>query len=472
MMSYPVLTPRSSKATDRPFGCPVPVIAVCLIVFATLTACLALSTNIYNRLTADSSMPQATSAQPIWDESYMLPVVREIVNEHWSLESLVDYQDTKGPAFFWTYAAWCSLFSTSLSSLRLLTMALTVLCAWPASLIAWRAWRDTEYTYRQKAWITVFSVSLIWLLPYQPVLSQLFMSEPLFDLLSLWAIALALIGFEQQKRSDAGSRSGQWPYRTAYTIVLVLLVHVRVQAVVVAGAVCLTAAMSIGVRASAGWWIASVVAGASRIPLWIHWGGLVSPDFQSRYGLGFRLDALTYFLIALLPVTVAFLWLPDRLSPRRTLYVIGGAAVLGAVLGVTATPNLDLSLEAGRYMGLVASVLRESLPTSFPARMLAWIGLTAIGAAALGGAVLHAQSESAEVGGLREPVLFMAIWLVVIGWLLHALTRGDVFDRYLLPFTLLVPTLWLRALPAWLVAAMAMLLMLINAVFVSTWLIV
>ncbi|NOG52741.1 MAG: hypothetical protein HND57_00160 [Planctomycetes bacterium] len=277
--------------------CPPSVIVVSLVVFALLTASLAFTTSTLRHWRARTA-PDSDTPTQVWDESYMVPVVQEIIRDNWSHASMLDYQDTKGPVLFWAYAAWGQVCGSEASSLRSLSMLLATLCAWPAALIAWRVWRYTEQTYRQKAWLTVLSVALIWLLPYQPVLSQLFMSEPLFNLLSLWAVACAIIGFERQ--TDPKRHALPWALTVAYTLVLVLLVHVRVQAVVIAGAVCLTAVLTVGIRGSACWWMASAIAGLSRIPLWLRWDGLVSPEFQDRYGLGFRLDALTYVVVAAL----------------------------------------------------------------------------------------------------------------------------------------------------------------------------
>ncbi|MBL1219021.1 MAG: hypothetical protein D8M59_16190 [Planctomycetes bacterium] len=445
--------------------CPPSVIVVSLVVFALLTASLAFTTSTLRHWRARTA-PDSDTPTQVWDESYMVPVVQEIIRDNWSHASMLDYQDTKGPVLFWAYAAWGQVCGSEASSLRSLSMLLATLCAWPAALIAWRVWRYTEQTYRQKAWLTVLSVALIWLLPYQPVLSQLFMSEPLFNLLSLWAVACAIIGFERQ--TDPKRHALPWALTVAYTLVLVLLVHVRVQAVVIAGAVCLTAVLTVGIRGSACWWMASAIAGLSRIPLWLRWDGLVSPEFQDRYGLGFRLDALTYVVVALLPISAVFLWLPERQSVKRTLAVAGAAAVFGALLGFAAQPDLALTSDSGRYMGLVATFFRDYLPASSGIQTVAWISLSALGCAALGCVVLHTQSERADSDRSASAVCILSLWLIVVGWLLHALTRGDIYDRYLLPFVLTVPLVWLRVLPVPLVAALVLILMFVNAMLIAT----
>ncbi len=46
----------------------------------------------------------------------------------------------------------------------------------------------------------------------------------------------------------------------------------------------------------------------------------------------------------------------------------------------------------------------------------------------------------------------LSAWTVLAGWLMYGLTRGVVFDRYMLPYVVLLPFLWVRLLPGWLLS--------------------
>jgi len=73
-----------------------------------------------------------------------------------------------------------------------------------------------------------------------------------------------------------------------HLVLLAILLHNRIHAVAFAGAICLTAFGRDRLR-SWPWWLACVLAGICRLPLWMRWGGLVSPEYQSMHGLGLGL---------------------------------------------------------------------------------------------------------------------------------------------------------------------------------------
>jgi len=370
---------------------------------------------------------------PVWDEPLMQPVVGAIVDTGWTVPNLIDYEDTKGPVFFWGYAAAGEVFGTSIERLRLITTVLFILAGIPLGLLATRCGWGAR---RTAGLATLFA-----LLPYHAVLGQLFMSEPSFLLGSMTLI----LAFVWSFTSAPGTPARTWG-PVVFALMLSLLLHHRPHAVAYAAAAVLVATERDRAR-SWPWWIACALAGASRLPLLFHWGGMVSPAYQDRMGLGLRLDSLCYLLIALLPATACLIWRPLTARPVRWTWLVGGAA-LGLALGLLAVPDLGLDVEAGRarYLGMVASALRPLAATGvFP---IAFALLATLGGAALGAMMSVAFEEpmtttSAIVGRL-------AAWSVLAGWALYGVTRGQVFDRYLLPFVLLLPFMWMDRLPRWL----------------------
>ena len=65
----------------------------------------------------------------------------------------------------------------------------------------------------------------------------------------------------------------------------------------------------------------------------------------------------------------------------------------------------------------------------------------------------------------------MQIWALIAGCGLYTLTRGFVFDRYLLIWAIGLPLLWCRMLPRWLVAVQYLALLVIAARLVDVWLV-
>ena len=118
------------------------------------------------------------------------------------------------------------------------------------------------------------------------------MSEPSFVLGSIILGLLATTGPKGEP--------GVWR-PLAFGLVLTILLHHRAHAVVPAAAAVLLAFQRDGSRA----WrygLAGFVAGLLRLPLYVEWGGLVSPEYASRYGLGFSPEAVVYLLGALAPL--------------------------------------------------------------------------------------------------------------------------------------------------------------------------
>jgi hypothetical protein len=85
------------------------------------------------------------------------------------------------------------------------------------------------------------------------------------------------------------------------------------------------------------------------------------------------------------------------------------------------------------------------------------------------GALLAASLErpARTVAGL---VLQIQSFVITCGWLMYAITRGFVFDRYLLTWLVVMPIAWVLLLPRVLVAIQIVPLLGALAWFIYTWL--
>jgi hypothetical protein len=388
-----------------------------------------------------------------WDEPWMLPVVVTLAEEGWSVETAIDYEDTKGPTFFWLHGLVAEIGGTDVQVHRIATLVLWILAGIPIGLLATRCGLGVG--------VTVLVATLFALLPYNVVLGQLFMSEPSFMLGSLLLVVIFVWGFgetPERERRIAGP--------VLFGLGVAVLLHHRPHVVAFAAAV-LVASLRDGAR-SWPWWAACAFAGLLRLPLYLRWGGLVSPEYHDRLGLGLRLDSLTYLSIALLPCTVVFLWSifadPERRTARRA---VGGAAIVGLLLGLLAVPDLSLEADAGkpRYMGIIASTMRM-IDAAVVQRAM-WAGLAALGFAAVvaTGVVTFTTKEPRRVVMDR-----LAGATLVLGWMMYAVTRGALFDRYALPFIALLPFVYPGRLPRWLIAIHALVLAGIAVKLVGGWL--
>jgi hypothetical protein len=280
------------------------------------------------------------------------------------------------------------------------------------------------------------------LLPHNAALGQLVMSEPSFVFGSLWLLWVFVWGFGTS-RDDQHAIMGP----AIFAVVLAVLLHHRIHAAAFGAAAALTALQRDRWR-SWPWWLACVVAGLIRVPLWIRWGGLVAPDFQVMHGLGFSPDGVTYLAAAVVPFAALFLWPaitdPDFRSRRRLVWA--GAGV-GLALVLVAMPTLSETMlyeqrELRRFLGVIAV-------------------LSVLGAASMG--------AMAAIGFQRPPgdrlgvVWRLGLWTLVTGAAMYALTRAMVFDRYLLPWAVLLPIAWTMALPRKLLLVQAIILAAIFA---------
>lgn len=376
-----------------------------------------------------------SSLGPMWDEPLMQEVVQAIVAEGWTVENALDYQDTKGPAFFWGYAALGELFGTDVGDLRLMTVVIFVITGLPLGVLA----ALVGLSRGQTAGLTL----LYLLLPYNAVLGQMFMSEASFLLGSV----CLLLAFVWGLCSDV-----PWHRRVVgpvvFGVILSLLFYHRIHAVAYAGAAVLVATQRDRER-SWPWWVACLLAGLCRLPLYVRWGGFVTPEYQARLGIGLRLDSLTYLAVSLLPCTLVLLWpvLAQR-GGRSGWRWVAAASLLGLALGLLAAPDLSLTAQDGkaRYLGMVATTLRPLSGTSvllIVMAVLSAVGVTALAACAFV-ALKRQPDKPADV------MTALAVWSLLVGWGLYALTRGVVFDRYMLPFIVLLPFVWVNRLPRWL----------------------
>jgi len=227
-----------------------------------------------------------------FDEKYITAPIDNLITKGWSVETAIDYQETKGPAMIWPYAFVGKLLGGTLNDLRLISVWCSVLAV---GVLAWIA---VLCGVRKK---TLYLVAIGWmLLPYNLVMSELVMGEISFLLLELLAVACFVWGIAHRT-----SKSHKILAPVLYCLTITIALHSRIHVVPVAGGVCLAAFMLLGWR-SWPWWLASLIAGLLRIPLWYRWGGLVSPEYQSLHGLGFRLESMAYLAAALVPFVGVF----------------------------------------------------------------------------------------------------------------------------------------------------------------------
>jgi hypothetical protein len=123
--------------------------------------------------------------------------------------------------------------------------------------------------------------------------------------------------------------------------------------------------------------------------------------------------------------------------------------------------TIDLVNQSDRFQGIAASVVVRI--STCPLVQQITLGLLAgLGLAGLAG-VWHCK-ERAYI------VCRITFWSLAFGWLLYAVTRGFVFDRFLLTWAFLLPIVWIRVLPKWLLVIQYLGLLFIAAWLTSQWL--
>ncbi len=391
----------------------------------------------------------------IYDEEWITAPINVLMEEGWSVSAALDYEETKGPTMIWPYAFIGEMLGGTINDLRLISVWCTILTMIPLG------WLATCCGVRRGGHLVV---AVGWLLlPYVAVFSQLVMSEMSFILLEVAVVAAAMWGL--QERSNKRRRGAL----VLYGLLLALTLNHRIHVVAVAGAVCIASAMRLG-PASWPWWAMTAAAGLLRLPLWWRWGGMVSPRYQNLHGLGFRVESLSYLAAAMAPLLALFAVVAWRRGCRKPLIY---AAIAGAALVLLATPNLvvpegmDLTLQHARFQGIARSLTTGLMPSG----PLQTCFLALMAAAGLAG--VAALWEEARQKPVTSPLWLIAqvqAWSLFGGWLLYALTRGFVFDRFLMAWAFMLPILWQRLLPGWAILLQYSVLALVGARLAWTWL--
>ncbi|MEM7228588.1 MAG: hypothetical protein AAF432_07215 [Planctomycetota bacterium] len=396
----------------------------------------------------------------VFDEKYITIPIIDLIERGWSVETAIDFTETKGPAMIWTYAFFGELLGGEINDLRFLSMAFFVGAIVPLVLIA----RRLGLTSKQIAAVSVLYV----LLPMNAVLGQMVMSESSFIFGCAWLSWIFLWGFRDNATNE---RRVLGPL--LFGALLAILLHHRVHAVAFAGAAALISFERDRWR-SWPWWIACIIAGVLRVPLWIRWGGLVAPDYQFSHTLGISLNNLTYLAAAMLPYTGVFLlaWIvrPDWRRDHWKIVAIG--AFIGLLLGIIAPPLASHTIVWGdrdlfRFQGIVAAALGKLSPRlgGDPAYLALIAMASTVGVASL--AALAARAWRFGVSNPYGQVHRMLVWTLFVGWGMYIATDGQVFDRYILPWAILAPITWLLLLPRPLLW-----LQIVQLMFVSLWFVV
>lgn len=399
-----------------------------------------------------------------YDEQYITVPIINLLQQGWMVATAIDFEETKGPGLIWLYALAGEVTGESLNDLRLISLALFVFGAVPLLDLARRCGVHGPSL--------AAIAGLYALLPYNIGLGQMVMSEPAYVMQMLVVCWFFLA--DDTPHSDSSNRSSPGIWRlVAFALALSILLHNRVHGAALAAAVCLVALERDGWRGARPWIIACIFAVLSRLPLVMRWGGLVSPRFQGIHALGASFDGQTYLLSTYAPLVTAFIWpglVRDDCRARR--WMIAAGAGVGLLLGIVASPSVPaiFSFEGGyvyQYAGVIASTVQAV--TSEPLLQAILVGgLAALGGAGLGALGAIAWSSTAKAGpGVIDRLQF---WLLTVGLVMYAASAAPVFDRYVLGWGVLLPLVWWRALPRWLLLIQAAGLCAIGAMLCARWL--
>jgi len=384
----------------------------------------------------------------VFDEKYITVPIDDLIKQGWSVQTAIAFEETKGPAMIWPYAILGDLFGGSLNALRFVSLLSSIACMLVLSWIASRSGVQKRGH---------FAVAAGWLLlPYALVFSEIVMGEISFILLELLAVAVYV-----RYRDNYKLLAPLW-----FGLLVAIALHSRIHVVALIGAVCVCAFLRDGIK-SWPWWVAGALAGLLRIPLWLHWGGLVSPKYQNLHSLGFRLESLSYLAAALAPFVGIFAitaW--KEKSARRWILAAGG---LGLVLVFLAMPNLhipesiDYDSPNERFQGIVGTAVRV-VTSDLVAQKLLLAFFAAVGLAGLVG--LQRISRSSQEKLLPQ----LTFYTLAFGWGLYAFTQGFVFDRFLMVWAFLLPIVWWVQLSKRLFALQIAAMLFITVRLVMLWL--
>ncbi|MDP7009211.1 MAG: hypothetical protein QGI78_06545 [Phycisphaerales bacterium] len=389
----------------------------------------------------------------VFDEQFITVPIFDLIEQGWSVQTAIDFEETKGPAMIWPYAAIGELFGGSLNALRLVSLLSSVACMAVLTFIA-------SLCGVRRAGHLAVAVGWV-LLPYVLVFSEIVMGEISFILFELLAVAVYL----QSLRTN--TRALLLP--VLFCVLTAIALHSRIHVVALVGGICLVAFLRDGVR-SWPWWVAGACAGLLRIPLLVRWDGLVSPKYQNLHALGFRLESLSYLAAALAPFVAVFAVQAWHVKRNKKWLVT--AACLGVALLFIAPPTLvvpetiDYEHATDRFQGIIGTaVLMVTKDSTLQQLLLA--ALAAIGLAGLLGLRLQLHQYDQTI---KSTALRITFWTLTIGWLLYACTQGFVFDRFLLVWAFLLPIFWWTQLPRYLFALQALAMFAIALRLAVVWL--
>ena len=72
-----------------------------------------------------------------WDEPYITVPMFELMEQGWSVDTAIDFEETKGPALIWPYALLGQAMGGSLDDLRLVSGLFFVLCVVKGCCTSW-----------------------------------------------------------------------------------------------------------------------------------------------------------------------------------------------------------------------------------------------------------------------------------------------------------------------------------------------
>jgi hypothetical protein len=430
---------------------------------------------------------------PVFDERWITRPMAELVRHGWSVDTAIDYQETKGPALIWPYALWAgSLVDDPHEVVSPQRMARDAPGIWesplpggpapapPLMLSVLRGMSMLCFVLGGLLLLVLARVCnvrgppllivcvLYALLPYQLVFSQLVMGEASFVLLAIALLIAVCWGMGDGRRSVH-----RYMGPLLYGLLLWVALHNRLHALAFAPAVCLVAWQREDLR-SWPWWLASLGAVLLRVPLWVRWGGPVTSDFQNVHGMGLRLESLTYLGAAMaLPLGCFLLaWAMQHRRQRLQWLPVFGMG-LGLLLAIVAMPDLtvpgslDMSQQLDRYQGLAASLTLLAGGLGIPSGLMIAV-LCAIGLGGLG--ALTTMAHRWRLTSLASVVLRVQAFALGAGWLLYSLTRGFVFDRYVMIWAVALPIAWLLLLPRWLLVLQTAALVIAAGLLIDNWL--
>ena len=388
----------------------------------------------------------------VFDEQYITVPMFNLIEEGWSIDTAIDFEETKGPALIWPYAFVGEIFGGTLNDLRLVSVLASIASLFLLLLIAVREKCSPK---------SLFIVGLGWLLlPYNIVFSEIVMGEVSFVFFSLVAVYGYYIGSTQLKGE------GKWLGMFCYGIALCVALHSRIHVVAIAGAICLHAFSKNGFR-SLPWWYITLAAGLLRIPLWMRWGGLVSPEYQSLHGLGFRLQGTAYLLAAMLPLTGIFAI--EAWRKIRSKAGLLASFAFGFLLMLIAQPDLNIpdviqfDLPNERFQGIVATAVQLFSSHAFIQHL--FLAMCAgIGSSGLFGLWKLTTTEGDSIA------CELTVIALTLGCGLYLFTRGFVFDRFLYTWAFLLPIVWVKRLSPTALLLQFVLLAVIAGRLVAVWL--